>query len=113
MANFRHAVNFAVTSGMFDDDDFMENLTNAVHGARSNSHLLGAAPPKKIRKARGPRKMKTKIRIYYLPDAAIIPRFTQKPQDPLIHQHITSGYGKIYHLTLIFLCVLFDKKMEE
>ena len=101
MENFRHAAPLPKFTqkppDMSDDDDFVDNLTSAIHGARSNSLLLGAAPPKN-RKTCGLKKMKTKIQIYYLPDAAPLPKFMQKPKDPLIHQHFTSGYGKYTRL---------------
>ena len=52
--------------------------------------FLGPHPPKKIRKTRGPKKIKTKIRIYYLPDAAPLPRGVLQWNEP--QKEVSGGF---------------------
>ena len=87
---FRHVLNTAAADP--DDDDFTVMMSNAIAGGRSNAALLCTAPPEK--KRRGPPRSTVKVNLYYLPDVALLPKFTATPPDPLIHEHSTNGYGK-------------------
>ena len=85
---------------------FSQNVLRASNAA-STVALLGA---QRIRTARrpnkrapGPAKSTLKVKVYYLPDASRLPKFTGNPIDNLIIRHTTSGYGKTFSSDKCFL----------
>ena len=88
-----------------DFQDFSQNVLRASNAA-STVALLGA---QRIRTARankrspGPAKSTLKVKVYYLPDASPLPKFTGNPIDNLIIRHTTSGYGKTFSSDKCFI----------
>ena len=111
MALFRQYANRATNENIDNDDledfqGFSQNVLRASNAA-STVALLGA---QRIRTARrpnkrapGPAKSTLKVKVYYLPDASRLPKFTGNPIDNLIIRHTTSGYGKTFSSDKCFL----------
>ena len=80
-----------------DDNDFVDNLNRASTSATTAAFLAGTQRESSSaisRRRSGPAKSTVKVKFYYLPEASVLPKFSSRPIDPLIDQHMNLRYGK-------------------